>query len=138
MSKSLGEKHYINLFGDEKSITKQVKSAVTDSGENPAGQMSPGVKNLFELLKACDEMDAYHYNMAQWEAGNLQYGSLKGDVAKALVELTGKFRQNLESIRQNEAEVKEKVLQSSARIRLRAQKTMAEVREITGLTTLWH
>ena len=85
-----------------------------------------------------DEMDAYHYNMAQWEAGNLQYGSLKGDVAKALVELTGKFRQNLESIRQNEAEVKEKVLQSSARIRLRAQKTMAEVREITGLTTLWH
>ncbi|HRP84126.1 MAG TPA: tryptophan--tRNA ligase [Saprospiraceae bacterium] len=133
MSKSLGEKHYINLFGDEKSITKQVKSAVTDSGENPAGQMSPGVKNLFELLKACDEMDAYHYNMAQWEAG-----SLKGDVAKALVELTGKFRQNLESIRQNEAEVKEKVLQSSARIRLRAQKTMAEVREITGLTTLRH
>ena len=138
MSKSLGEKHYINLFGDEKSITKQVKSAVTDSGENPAGQMSPGAKNLLELLKACDEMDAYHYNMAQWEAGNLQYGSLKGDVAKALVELTGKFRQNLESIRQNEAEVKEKVLQSSARIRLRAQKTMAEVREITGLTTLWH
>ena len=36
-----------------------------------------GVKNLFELLKACDEMDALSLNMAQWEAGNLQCGSLK-------------------------------------------------------------
>ncbi len=134
MSKSLGEKHYINLFGDEKSITKQVKSAVTDSGENPTGEMSPGVKNLFELLKACNEMDAYHYNMEQWNAGKLQYGSLKGDVAKALVELTGRFRLNLENIRQNEAEIKERVYQSSARIRLKARKTMDEVREITGLT----
>ncbi len=134
MSKSLGEKHYINLFGDEKSITKQVKSAVTDSGENPTGEMSPGVKNLFELLKACNEMDAYHHNMEQWNAGKLQYGSLKGDVAKALVELTGRFRLNLESIRQNEAEIKERVYQSSARIRLKARKTMDEVREITGLT----
>jgi tryptophanyl-tRNA synthetase len=50
MSKSLGEKHYISLFGDEKTITKQIKSAITDSGEDTNAAMSPGVKNLFELL----------------------------------------------------------------------------------------
>ncbi|MDX1686312.1 MAG: tryptophan--tRNA ligase, partial [Saprospiraceae bacterium] len=33
MSKSLGEKHYVNLFGDMNRMYKQVRSAVTDAGE---------------------------------------------------------------------------------------------------------
>ncbi len=53
MSKSLGEKHYINLFGEEDRVRKQIKSAVTDTGDTPAGQMSAGVQNLFEILRAC-------------------------------------------------------------------------------------
>ena len=51
MSKSAGEKHYISIFSDENRIRKQIKSAVTDTGDTPEGQMSDGVANLFELLK---------------------------------------------------------------------------------------
>ncbi|MDV7397832.1 tryptophan--tRNA ligase, partial [Arthrospira platensis SPKY1] len=52
MSKSAGDKHYINVFAEPQVIRKQIKSAVTDTGDTPTGEMSPGVQNLFELLKA--------------------------------------------------------------------------------------
>jgi len=136
MSKSLGEKHFVSLFGDANVITKQVKSAVTDSGEAQAGVMSPGVKNLFELLKACNKTEAYKVNFERWESGSLQYGALKGDVAEALVELTQKFKNNLQQIRENENSIKEQVFASSAQIRKKAQQTIDEVREITGLAKL--
>lgn len=136
MSKSLGEKHYINLFGEENVIVKQVKSAVTDSGEVQAGVMSPGVKNLFELLKACNKKEAYQSNFEKWEQGALQYGALKGDVAQALVELTSTFKENLQQIKENEASIKEQIYDSSERIRKTAQKTMDEVRQIIGLASL--
>lgn len=136
MSKSLGEKHYISLFGDEKVITKQIKSAVTDSGENVGAAMSSGVKNLFELLKACHNEDAYNFHMQQWESGSRQYGNLKADVAQSVVELTSRFKQNLEQLLIREAEIKEQVIESSQRIRSVAQKTIDEVREICGLTKL--
>lgn len=136
MSKSLGEKHFVSLFGDANIITKQVKSAVTDSGEAQSGVMSPGVKNLFELLKACNKTEAYKVNFEKWESGSLQYGALKGDVAEALIELTQKFKNNLQHIRENEDSVKEQVFASSAQIRKKAQQTIDEVREITGLAKL--
>ncbi|MCO6460064.1 MAG: tryptophan--tRNA ligase [Saprospiraceae bacterium] len=136
MSKSLGEKHYINLFGEEKVITKQIKSAVTDSGEVSSGTMSPGVKNLFELLKACGNTEAYNYHMEQWESGSRQYGALKGDVAASIVALTAPFHLRLEELKNRESEIKDQVYESSALIRKKAQKTMDEVREITGLTTI--
>ena len=53
MSKSLGDKHYISLFETEDSIRKKVKTAVTDTGGQPGGEMSPGVANLFTIIKAC-------------------------------------------------------------------------------------
>lgn len=53
MSASLGEKHNIDVFADPERIRKQVRSAVTDTGDTPAGTMSPGVENLFTLLNAC-------------------------------------------------------------------------------------
>lgn len=136
MSKSLGEKHYISLFGDEKTITKQIKSAITDSGEDTNAAMSPGVKNLFELLKACQNNEAYQYHLQQWESGSRQYGNLKADVAQAVVDLTSRFKRNLEQLLTRESEIKEQVIESSQQIRIFAQKTIDEVREITGLAKL--
>ena len=51
MSKSAGEKHYISLFAEETAIRKQIKSAVTDTGET-SEVMSEGVANLFEMIKS--------------------------------------------------------------------------------------
>lgn len=131
MSKSAGEKHYINVFGDEARIRKQVRSAVTDTGEGEG--VSPGVSNLLELLKACGKMDAYAYLQSAAEQGTLKYVELKDATADALVEVSTVFRERHAELSANKKEVKNQIKASSAEIRKRAQQTVKEVKELTGL-----
>ncbi len=133
MSKSLGEKHYINLFAEEERIRKQIKSAVTDTGETAAGEMSAGVKNLFELLRACGNMDAHNSLMADYESGTLKYSALKEATADTLAALIQPFRERLSELNANKAAIQSQIRESSAVIRQRAQQTLREVREIVGL-----
>ncbi len=136
MSKSLGEKHYINLFGEEDRIRKQVKSAVTDTGEAVAGEMSTGVKNLFELLRACENMEAHQSLMDDYEAGALKYSALKEEVAETLVKMINPFRERLAELQADKRNVKNQIQEASAETRKKAQQTMREVRELTGLGSL--
>ncbi|MCB0527185.1 MAG: tryptophan--tRNA ligase [Saprospiraceae bacterium] len=136
MGKSLGEKHYINLFGDDERIRKQVRSAVTDTGDTPAGEMSPGIENLFTLLRATGRTDAHDALMAEYKAGTLKYSALKEEVAEALVALVGPFREKLAELNADKRKVKSMIQDSSAEVRKRAQQTMREVRELTGLPNL--
>ncbi len=137
MSKSLGEKHFINLFGDPNRIRKQIKSAVTDTGET-SDKMSAGVENLFNLLKACNKMDAYDTLMATYHEGTLRYGDLKGEVAEALVELTQPFGERLKDLNGRKKEVKAQIQDSSAEIRKIARQTLTEVKELVGLLNPKH
>ncbi len=132
MSKSLGEKHYINLFGDPNRLRKQIKSAVTDTGE-VTDKMSAGVENLFNLLKACGKIEAYNTLMATYQTRTLRYGDLKGEVAEALVELTTPFGARLVNLTERKKEVKAQIQDSSADIRKIARQTLSEVKEIVGL-----
>ncbi len=136
MSKSLGEKHYINLLGEEDRIRKQIKSAVTDTGENVAGEMSAGVRNLFELIRACKNMDAYQSLMDDYNNNALRYSDLKEATANALVGLINPFRQRMAELEADKKAVKAQIQDSSAAIRQRAQHTMREVRDLTGLGSL--
>lgn len=136
MSKSLGEKHYINLFGDDDRIRKQVKSAVTDTGDTPAGEMSAGVRNLFEILRACAAMDAHNSLLDDYNSGALRYSDLKEATADALVQLISPFRERLAELNTDKRNVKQQIQESSAVIRKRAQQTMLEVRDLTGLGAL--
>ena len=136
MSKSLGEKHYINLFGEEDRVRKQIKSAVTDTGEAVAGEMSAGVKNLFELLRACKQMDAHDSLMADYTAGALKYSELKESVANAVTGLINPFREKLAELQADKRAIKGQIQESSAEIRKRAQQTLREVRELCGLASL--
>jgi tryptophanyl-tRNA synthetase len=136
MSKSLGEKHYINLFGEEDRVRKQIRSAVTDTGDAVAGEMSPGVKNLFELLRASENMAAHDSLMADYQAGALKYSELKESVADAMVALINPFRERYAALQADKKVVKSQIQESSAETRKRAQQTLREVREITGLASL--
>lgn len=136
MSKSLGEKHVINLFGDPERIRKQVRSAVTDTGDTPAGEMSPGVENLFTLLKACGSGESHRSLLEEYNKGSLRYSELKDAVSDALVDLTGTFKERLDALMEDKREVKRSIKESSAKIRERAQQTLSEVRELTGLMSL--
>lgn len=133
MSKSLGEKHYINVFGEEARIRKQIKSAVTDTGETKEGEMSAGIENLFTLLKACEQMEAHSSLMEDYNAGILKYVDLKQVVADALVEKTTIFRANKAELQKNKKDIKNKIKYASAEIRKQAQATLKEVKDLTGL-----
>ncbi len=133
MSKSLGEKHYVNLFGEAEKVKKQVKTAVTDSGETAKGEMSAGVKNLFELLRACGNMDAHDRLKEDFLAEKLQYGALKGEVGESLLHLIEPFKAKLDDLNARRNEVEQQIRASSAQIRKVAQQTIKEVRELTGL-----
>jgi tryptophanyl-tRNA synthetase len=135
MSKSLGEKHYIALFEEEASIRKKVKTSVTDSGDTPAGEMSVGVANLFSLLKVCSaDNSLYESLMVDYENGALKYSQLKEGVANAIVGLTNGFKAEKAKLMENKRQIIEEIYDSSAVIRQKAQTTVREVREITGLT----
>ncbi len=136
MSKSAGEKHYISVFADEARIRKQIKSAVTDTGDTPAGTMSPGIENLFTFLKACNKTEAHESLMADYTSGGLKYVDLKTAVADALVELSATFKANKAELQANKKEVKNQIKASSYEIRKRAQQTVKEVKELCGLSNV--
>ncbi len=134
MSKSAGEKHYINIFAEPDRIRKQIRSAVTDTGDAPPeGGMSPGVKNLFVLLKACEQFEAHDQLLEKYATGNLKYSELKEVVAEALVAVSEPFREQRAAIHSRKKEVKEQIKASAAEIRKVAQETIREVKELAGL-----
>ena len=132
MSKSAGEKHYVNVFAEEARIRKQVRSAVTDTGEATEG-MSEGVANLFRLLKASECHEAHDSLMQDYESGALKYVDLKEAVANGLVALNEQFRTARAELNANKKDVKNQVKASSAEIRKRAQETIKQVKDLAGL-----
>ena len=133
MSKSAGEKHAIFVFGEESRIRKKIRSAVTDTGEATNGEMSPGVANLFSLLRASGEQDAFDTLTTAYQNGDLKYSALKEATAEGLVKLNKLFSDRKAELLANKKEVKNKVKAASAEIRKRAQETVRDVKELTGL-----
>lgn len=133
MSKSAGEKHNISVFSEESVIRKKVKSAVTDAGEAIDGQMSDGVKNLFELLKASGRKEAHGILIEEFTKGTLKYSELKHEVAEGLVELSNNFNERKMEIVADKKTIKNEIKAASINIRKIAQSTLLEVKDLCGL-----
>ena len=136
MSKSLGEKHYINLFGEEEHMRRQIRSAVTDTGDTPAGSMSPGVANLFTMLRASGATAAHDKLSEHLRSAALRYADLKEEVANALAVMMLPIRERYKEIHTDKKTCKKPIQDSSANIRERARQTLREVHELTGLGTM--
>ncbi|MBK7223597.1 MAG: tryptophan--tRNA ligase [Saprospiraceae bacterium] len=132
MSKSAGEKHYISLFAEETVVRKQIKSAVTDTGE-ASDAMSEGVANLFEMIKASGAIDVHNSLMGEYQKGSLKYAELKEATANVIVDLLQVFKNNKAAINEDKRAIKDQIKASSEQIRKRAQETIREVKELTGL-----
>jgi tryptophanyl-tRNA synthetase len=133
MSKSLGPRHYIGLFEEEKSIRAKLKAAVTNSGEPDARQMAAGVANLFEILRACGKNLEVSALLKSYGAGQLQYRELKEVVGDALVELTTGLRAKRRELQTEPEKVRDKIKGMSEKARDLAGETLREVRQIVGL-----
>jgi len=130
---SKGEKHNIDVFADPARIRKQIKSAVTDTGDTPSGAMSAGVENLFSLLKACGNLEAHTSLLDDHKAGSLKYSDLKEVVGDALVDHSEPIRARKAELMSDKKQVKYEIKQSSAEIRKKAQSTIKEVKDLIGL-----
>lgn len=133
MSKSAGEKHYISIFAPPEKITKQIQSAVTDTGAITNGSMSEGVENLFILLKASGSILLYDELIKEFQKGTLKYADLKASVAESLLNMLKPIQERKKELSANKKELRERIKHSSASIRKRAQQTLREVKELTGL-----
>ena len=132
-----GDKSCIGLFEDERTIRQKVRAAVTDTGTAvPGGGMSPGVANLFEILRACEQPDAAAQLQKDYDAGTLKYSKLKDAVADGLVQLTTTLRKRREEI-EADADGVDALMQDMAdKARSIASETVLEVRRLAGLPTL--
>lgn len=136
MSASLGPKHHINVFSDPDVIRKQIKSAVTDAGDTPSGQLSPGVENLLLLLKASGNAELAAEMTEQAKNASLQYGKLKEAVADQVIALINPFREKRQEIENNKKVYQDQIIEASAQIRKRAQQTVMEVKDLVGLMNI--
>ena len=130
MSKSLGDKHYVALFEEEKTFRKKIMRAVTDSGEG--NEISPGIANLVELLRAVSEDDLATSYEEQAKTGELMYGKLKGSVADALMDTLSPLRRKREELDKDLEALNELIHKGSLQARELAAKTLENVRGLIG------
>jgi tryptophanyl-tRNA synthetase len=119
------------VLDDPKTVTKKVKSAVTDSGsEVKKGEGKEGIANLIDILAVARGSTPEEIEK---EFAGSGYGDFKGAVAEAVVEYLAPVRERYEELRGDEAEL-ERVLGTGAeKARQIAATTLAEVREAIGV-----
>lgn len=132
MSKSLGPKHYIGLFEEEKSVRKKIKSAVTDSGDLAEDELSPGVENLITMIRACGEGQLASELTEQYRGGGM-YGPLKETTADIVSSLTNRMRSQREEFAADSKGVMKLAQEMSDDARDLASETLKEVRRLAGL-----
>lgn len=133
MSKSLGPKHYIALTEPEESIREKIKTAVTDIGPR-LSEKSPGVANLFVLLKLAAPKEIYDQLEADYAQGTLKYEALKRTVAEHVIKTLEPIRARRAQLK--ESEVREILAEGARRARAVARKTLEEAREKIGVGKL--
>lgn len=134
MSKSAGKEHYVGLFESEEAIRKKIRSAVTDMGSPAAGgEMSPGVKNLLELLRACEKGTIAAEFDAQYRAGTIRYVDLKNAVADAVIETVRPIHKRRAELLADEEHAWSIVEKGSEKAREIARATLHDVRKAVGL-----
>lgn len=131
MSKSLGTGHYVGLTEEAKALAKKVRSAVTDVGGSEEGEMSPGVENLFTLLKITAPEEVAETYLARYRSGEPMYGDLKKAVAEHLEETLCPIRERRAAL--DDGRIVEILRQGAERAGEIASRTMSEVRDLVGV-----
>jgi tryptophanyl-tRNA synthetase len=132
MSKSLGEKHYISAFEEEKSLVKKIKTAVTDLGDDIKAPMSTGVTNLLEILKAFSNT-SYNYHIKHYDEGLRKYGEIKTSLLNILKEFVKTNNRRLETVENDFENHKECVISNSLILRKTASEKLREIKDAIGI-----
>lgn len=122
----------VALSEEPEQIRKLVRRAVTDAGPGDSGEMSPGVKNLFDLLEAFAEPDVVSTLKGDYDRGELRYVDLKDAVAEAMIVKLTPIREKRAELLANRREVIEVLGAGAEKARALARETIREVKERMG------
>ncbi len=131
MSKSLGPKHFIGLMESRGSIYEKIISAVTDPGLRQTEILSPGVENLFLLLKILTDGKIYEEFLQAQKNGKLLYKDLKEKVFESLWNELEPIQEQKKKLKL--ASVIEVLKEGANTARSIAKETLKEVKKILGL-----
>ena len=131
MSKTIGGAGTVWVLDDPRTITKKVKSAVTDPGrEVVARPDKPGITNLLTVMSAVTGRSVADLEQAYDGRG---YGDFKADVAEAVVEMLAPVRARYAELVADPAGLDAVLADGAARAREVAAATVQAVRERVGL-----
>ena len=131
MGKSEG--NCIYLFDDEKTITKKVMKAVTDSGPTVPNQEKPDViQNLFTIMEVVSDKSTLDYFNDKWNSCEIRYGDMKKQLAADICSLLAPIRERILEFRSNDEYLERVAREGAEHAHESAAKTIREVREIIG------
>lgn len=136
MGKSEGNAIY--LIDDEKTLTKKVMRAVTDSGPTvPDSVMPESIQNLFTLLQIASSQEVYELYLAAYNDCSIRYGDLKKQLAADLVAFCAPIRERILEIQKDQSYLDKVAARGAEKARESARKTINEVRAIIGFKPLY-
>jgi tryptophanyl-tRNA synthetase len=119
------------VLDDPKTVTKKIKSAVTDSGsEVKRGEGKEGIANLIQILAVTRGASEEEIEREFEGSG---YGDFKGAVAEAVVDFLAPVRERYEVLRPDETALEQALEAGAGKARALASPTLAEVRSAIGI-----
>ncbi|MDR0573279.1 MAG: tryptophan--tRNA ligase [Tannerella sp.] len=131
MGKSEG--NGIFLIDDEKTVTKKVMRAVTDSGPtHPHSELSEPVRNIFTLLEIVSSPDVVAHFRTLYDHCTIRYGDLKKQLAADLWKIIAPVHTRIAEIKSDRDYLRKVTLQGAAKARESAHATLKEVKKTMG------
>lgn len=130
MSKSYG--NTIPIFGEGKPLKKTIMSIQTDSTplEEPK---DPDNDNVFALIKLFASKEQQNEIAEKYRAGGYGYGHAKNELLGFIKEYFGEALEKRKQLEQDLDYVKDVLAEGGRKARIRAEKVMEPIREVTGI-----
>jgi tryptophanyl-tRNA synthetase len=123
------------LFLDDPpgTIEQKIKRAVTDTKPAPGGDMSPGVRNLFLVLRVFSDAKTVKQFEAAHRNGTIRYRELKATLGQDIAKGLSPFQKKYAALRAKPKQLLAVLTDGSQRARKISSKTMKQPREKIGL-----
>ena len=133
MSKSENQNATIYLADTDDVIRAKIRKAKTATGGGEQAGMSEAVANLFLLLRLVAGSDVVSKFEADYAAGTIRYGDMKGELAEGMVRFIAPIREKAAAIQADEPYLNRVMEQGADKARESARETLRLVREAIGL-----
>lgn len=136
MGKSEGNGIY--LIDADADIRKKVMRAVTDAGPAvPNSEVSEPIQNIFALMHLVSEPATVEFFKDAYANCSIRYGDLKKQLAEDIIKTVTPIRERILDIRSNDKYLAEVTMAGAEKAQKSASETVAAVREIMGLKSLF-